>query len=618
MTAFLSNIKKEGTLILRGLKDIHRLQPGTLLSAISSGLFSSFYPFISIYFSSLIITELSSPERSIERVINLVILTIVLNFLCKLLITFSDQMIDTLQYILGHKKELDMVGKAYELDYADMDNPDVRQKREKLNRGRYSRGIKAIAVQLNMVIRYTCSIVISLALITEMFTSRSTGITPLDYFINSPLTALCICLLLAFSIFYAVRTNAISQKKQFEVMDKSGPHFNYDKFYTYQLSTEYNAGKDIRLYEQKNLIQKEISLHLHELFNISRVVPEMNAKFWSINSALQVILNIITYLFVGLKALAGAFGIGNIVLYTGAITQFGQGFSGLVQALYNIKQNSDYLAWHYDFLDLPNRKESGTKPIDLEMAKDAVIEFKDVSFIYPGSDKYSLKNISIRFNVGERVAVVGKNGSGKTTFIKLLCRLYDPTEGEILLNGINIKDYHYKDYLAVFSVVFQDFSLFSCTLGENIASASDYNAEKVSDCIYKAGLNSRMSYFPDGIETQLYNEFSEEGVEISGGEAQKVAMARALYKDAPFIVLDEPTAALDPIAEADIYARLNDLIQGKTAIYISHRLSSCCFCNQIAVFDQGQLTQYGTHKQLLEQESSLYHELWHAQAQYYA
>lgn len=618
MRVFLSNLKKEWSLVFRGIKMIHKLQPFMLLVSLSSGLFVSLFPFIGIYFSSLIITELSLPNRDFKRVIGLAILTVVLNLLCKLMVDFLNQMLDTLQYVLGHKKELDIVNKSYALDYADMEDASIRELREKLGRGRYYRGLIAIVYQLRQLVRNAFSVGLSIFLIVEMFQSKSPGSEALDTFINSPLTILFLCSLLAFSIYYAVKASVLLQKKYFETMDLSSPHYNHDRFYTYNLSTEYNAGKDIRLYAQKGLIEKELKHHLGKLFNYGKIVPDLEAKHWSIVSALQVLVNIVSFLFVGLKALAGAFAVGNIVLYTGAITQFGEGLSGFMQTLTDIKENSAYLNWYFEFLDLPNRKESGSKPLDLEEAKHAVIEFKNVSFKYPSSDQYTLENISIRFNVGERVAVVGKNGSGKTTFIKLLCRLYDPNEGEILLNGINIKEYDYHNYLAVFSVVFQDFNLFSFTIGENIAVSSDYDEDKVMDCVYKAGLESRMATFPEGIKTQLYNDFSEDGVEISGGEAQKTAIARALYKDAPFIVLDEPTAALDPLAEADIYSRLNDLIQNKTAIYISHRLSSCCFCNQIAVFDQGKLIQHGTHKELLGTEDGLYYELWNAQAQYYA
>ena len=245
------------------------------------------------------------------------------------------------------------------------------------------------------------------------------------------------------------------------------------------------------------------------------------------------------------------------------------------------------------------------------------IEFKDVSFRYPGCEQYTLRHINLKFQVGKRLAVVGQNGSGKTTFIKLLCRLYDPTEGVILLNGVDIRQYRYEEYLSIFSVVFQDFTLTDFTLGQNVASGEKYDKARVEECLKKAGLEERLKNLPLGTETYLSKTFSKEGVDMSGGEKQKIALARTLYKNAPFIILDEPTAALDPIAEAEIYSKFNEIIEDKTAIYISHRLSSCRFCDEICVFDKGTVVQQGSHEGLLAVENGKYHELWTAQAQYY-
>jgi len=223
----------------------------------------------------------------------------------------------------------------------------------------------------------------------------------------------------------------------------------------------------------------------------------------------------------------------------------------------------------------------------------------------------------MKLNIGERLAIVGMNGSGKTTFIKLLSRLYDPNEGEILLNGIDIKKYDYDEYLNLFSIVFQDFKLFSFSLGQNVAASVDYEENKVKDTLIKAGLKERLDNMPKGIETPLYKDFDEDGVEISGGEAQKIALARALYRDSPIIILDEPTAALDPIAEFEVYSKFDQIVGTKTAFYISHRLSSCRFCDEIAVFHEGRIIQKGRHEELLEDKDGKYHELWYSQAQYY-
>ena len=223
----------------------------------------------------------------------------------------------------------------------------------------------------------------------------------------------------------------------------------------------------------------------------------------------------------------------------------------------------------------------------------------------------------MEFQVGEKMAVVGMNGSGKSTFIKLLCRLYDPTEGVITMNGIDIRRYDYQEYLSLFSVVFQDFKLFSFTLGENVAVSEEYSEAEVRDALEKAGLEEFLQRQENGLSTILYRDFDNDGVEVSGGEAQKIALARAVCKGAPFVLLDEPTAALDPKAEYEIYKRFNDLVADRTTVYISHRMSSCRFCGDIAVFHEGRMVQRGSHELLMAQTTGKYYELWTAQAQYY-
>ena len=288
----------------------------------------------------------------------------------------------------------------------------------------------------------------------------------------------------------------------------------------------------------------------------------------------------------------------------------------------DMRNNSVFLKMTFEFLDMPNEMRQGDKGISCfsqPFAGDFEIEFRDVSFRYPESEVYALRHVSMKFWAGERMAIVGMNGSGKTTFIKLLCRLYDPTEGQILLNGVDIRQYNYESYMALFSVVFQDFKLLSFSLGQNVAAASHYDEKKVRDRLVKVDLGDRLEKLPNGLDTCLGKEFDEEGVLLSGGEAQKTAIARALYYDAPLVVLDEPTAALDPVTEMENYKKMDEIAENKSVIYISHRLSACCFCDEIAVFHKGELIQKGSHDALLADAEGKYSELWHtqAQAQYY-
>ena len=240
------------------------------------------------------------------------------------------------------------------------------------------------------------------------------------------------------------------------------------------------------------------------------------------------------------------------------------------------------------------------------------IKFQDVSFSYDSKSESALQNISMTIHNGEKISIVGENGSGKTTFVKLLCGLHKPKNGKIVLDGIDISNFNTEEYQDLFSVVFQDSDLFSLPLGENIASNEDVDEKRAEECLSKAGFNKKYN-----LDTMIYQDCDPDGVNLSGGEIQKLVLARALYRNKSIIVLDEPTAALDPYAEFRLYEQFDKLTMGKTAIYISHRLSSCRFCDRIAVFDNGQLIQFGTHEELIQNRSGKYYKLWTAQAKYY-
>lgn len=381
-------------------------------------------------------------------------------------------------------------------------------------------------------------------------------------------------------------------------------------------------GADIRTYEQDKFIEAMVYRKENQESNfwpessIGRLSRGPLGAYHAISKGISYAFTGVVYLFAGLKALGGAFGVGSITQYVGALAGLSQGIAALLDEVSGLRANAEYLKPVYQLLDIPNSMYQGSLTTEKRSDRKYEIEFRDVSFKYPGTDTWALRHVSMKFNVGERLAVVGENGSGKTTFIKLLCRLYDPTEGEILLNGIDIRKYRYDNYLALFSVVFQDFRLLAQSLGSNVAAADEYDRARAEECLNKAGFGPRLAELPKGLDTCLYREFEDDGVEVSGGEAQKIALARVLYQDAPFIVLDEPTAALDPEAEAEVYTKFNDIVEDKTAIYISHRLSSCRFCDEIAVFDRGRVVQQGGHDNLVEAEGK-YRDLWEAQAQYY-
>ena len=245
-------------------------------------------------------------------------------------------------------------------------------------------------------------------------------------------------------------------------------------------------------------------------------------------------------------------------------------------------------------------------------------EFRRVSYRYPGAAGDALKDLQLTLHAGEKLAVVGLNGAGKSTMIKLLLRLYDPTEGQILLNGTDIRSFRREEYFRLFSPVFQDAQLFAVKLGENTAMCPDgeTDREKAERCLREAGLDEKLASLPSGLDTEVLKVVSEEGIDLSGGEKQKLALARALYRHAPVIVLDEPTAALDALAEKQLYERFDRLVGGSSAVYISHRLASTRFCDRIALFENGRLTELGTHEELMEKGGS-YARLFDVQSRYY-
>lgn len=330
----------------------------------------------------------------------------------------------------------------------------------------------------------------------------------------------------------------------------------------------------------------------------------------------DVVRSVLIYGFVTGKAVTGAVSAGALVQDVQSFYRIQQGFNMAIENLTKIDNCMFPLKLIYDFLDIPDEKYAGSLPTEKRDDNEYEFAFHNVSFRYPASEEYVLKNINLKWKIGEKMALVGRNGSGKSTLIKLLCRLYDPTEGVITLNGIDIRKYDMKEYMDLFSVVFQDSKLFSFPLAENVAASMTYDSEKVVDCVNRSGLGDRLPAMPDGIHTCLYKDFDEKGVEISGGEAQKLTLARAIYKGSPFVILDEPTAALDPVAENEIYVKFNEMVGTRTAIYISHRLSSCCFCDDIMVLDKGRLIERGTHEELVKRDG-IYSQMWQAQSAYY-
>lgn len=375
------------------------------------------------------------------------------------------------------------------------------------------------------------------------------------------------------------------------------------------------TAKVIRIYDMKEMLManfREFNVASSAFFNKWNILDRQGALFRNTVNGFFVVC---AYLFVAVKALAGAITIGTFTQYAGALTKMAGGFRDLVESNASLRRNGTYMEDFLAFLNLESSHESGSIPVEKRLDGEYEIEFKNVSFHYPGSEELVLNHVSCKLTMKNKMALVGRNGAGKTTFIKLLCRLYEPTEGSITLNGVDIRKYKEEEYRELFSVVFQDFKLFAFPVWSNLAAGYEREDGKLRDCLERAGAAELVRELPKGMDTLLYKT-KDGGVEISGGEAQKLALARALYKDAPFVVLDEPTAALDPISEAQVYAGFDEMVKEKTSIYISHRMSSCRFCDDIIVFDQGRIIERGSHEELLGRQGQ-YAQMWNAQAKYY-
>lgn len=375
--------------------------------------------------------------------------------------------------------------------------------------------------------------------------------------------------------------------------------------------------KDIRLYGMSKMLTDrvtEYSVEIHDWFSEYYKKQGIYLGLYGVINDLQAAL---AYGYVALRVMSNSFGtrigIGSFTMYVTAAINFSISTADFGRSIIGIIQTLGYLDPFMEFMSLPDEdKIGGTLEFKGEIES---IEFKNISFSYPGSEKLVLEDISFSIKKGEKISIVGLNGAGKTTLVKLISRLYRPIAGEILINGYNIFEYEHKSYMKKIAAVFQDFKLFAFSIDENITCKEiDSDKERIMELIEEVGLKQKIEELPNGLSSLFGKAYDEEGIEMSGGESQKVAIARALYKDASLIILDEPTSALDPLAEADIYENFNSMVGGKTAIYISHRMSSSVFCDKILIIDEGKVLDFDSHTNLLQKTNSLYYKLFNSQA----
>ncbi len=605
---------------IRALKIMTKYEPLFYFLFTSKSILDALAPYATIYFSAQLIEELAG-KRDPKSL-----------FMWTLAILISEALISVLKGILTRRCGIFedeqwrnqwrvISDKMKSLDYQDADSTYVINLAQQIERaaGWSDWGLVRVAKLYEKVITALLKIVMGITLCVSLFTKMIPEGNELS-FLNH---RIYIFLILGLMLVIALLAPACGAKVDKAWHDLGEKIMFGNRVFCYYgfISDDNKKAADVRIYNQQKIARDYFNKYSDCMYSEKSEMARLlrgSLGIWAfLEGSVSMLLTGIIYLFVCLKAWAGAFGIGAVTQYIGAATNTFMGIKDLLNAFTKLRTNAGYLDTVFEFLDIPNKMYQGSLTTEKRIDRKYEVEFRDVSFKYPETEDYVLRHVNMKFKVGEKLAVVGMNGSGKTTFIKLLCRLYDPTEGEILLNGINIKKYRYDEYMDIFSVVFQDFNLFSRPLDENVAGSIAPDEAKVAKCLDDAGFEIDDTKMTKGLKTWLYKNLDKDGVEISGGEAQKIAIARALYKDAPFIILDEPTAALDPIAEAEIYEKFNDIVGDKTAVYISHRLSSCKFCDEIAVFHEGTVIQKGSHEELLRDTKGKYFELWNAQAQYY-
>lgn len=600
--------------IVLAFKEMQKLEKNTIPSSIFIAIITAVMPFVNIWFTSRIIDLLNYNAE-----VHTIILNIGLALIINLILFFMNNYIGDIQFVhktLMYNNELKNIAeKLYKIEYSKLEDSDFKELIHKHaeSQERVYSSFSIFAQMIRDFVYGIVTIVMSIILILPLFKIgfTSTGNTYFEkpIFLFSVIVSVIVMAVIILLIALKMNQNQFESENQYAILNKI-------YYYFLNLFSDYKTGKEIRLYKEQNIINDiATSKIVTDGETIMKKTALQCARSSSIVAILASIVGFGVYLFIGVKGILGLFSVGSLVLYCGSFLQIVKGVMKMTWTFGETEKIIPLVNYYFEILNTRDEMTYGTKEID--WADNFDIEFKNVSFRYPNCETYALKNVNIKINSGEHYAIVGKNGSGKTTFIKLLCRLYDVSEGAILINGNNIKEYTKDSIIKLYSVVFQDYKIFSLTAAQNIAACDNYDKAKLYDSFEKADIKERIQKMKNQENTYLYKDLEESGIEISGGEAQKLALARALYKDAPIVILDEPTASMDPIAESFMYSKFSSFTKNKTAIYISHRLSSCTFCDNIAVFDNANLVGIGTHRNLLS-DNEKYSELWNSQAKYYS
>ena len=563
--------------VFAAFREMNRLEKRLIPTAVTVAFVTAVLPFINIWFTSKII-DLLDGEAGMKSLTLYIGSAVGINAVLFFVNCFLGEMQFVYRSLMYNKELREISSKLFRIEYQRLENSEFKELVHKHSEAQDR--VFSSFVQFTWMMRdfisgaltLVISVVIIIPLLKIGFEKTGTSFFERPAFLLTIFGAIAVMAVIILVV--AVRMN----KAWFKASDE---YSRLDRIFYYFLNmfSDYNTGKEIRVYNEQTLIKHTATDKL--LTDGERVLKKasMNtARQSSFVAILGALVGFGIYLFIGTKGLYGLFGIGSLVLYCGAFMQIIAGIMKMAVTFGKTAEMVPLVNYYFEIVNTNDEMTYGEKKLDLSAGFE--LEFKNVSFKYPSAENYALRNVNLKIENGEHLAVVGRNGSGKTTFIKLMCRLYDVTDGEILINGTDIKEYTRESITGLYSVVFQDFKIFSVSLKDNICANSDFDSDRFYACLENANIKDRAERLADKENTYLYKDLDETGVEISGGEAQKLALARALYKDAPVVILDEPTAALDPIAENEIYSRFNSFVQNKTAIYISHRLSSCAFCDK--------------------------------------
>lgn len=508
--------------------------------------------------------------------------------------------------------------KVFAMDYESMEKPQAAEKI--LFSERTSDMYGGLGSLLNYyfnILQAILNIALSVSLVVHLCLTRPSGGSGLVGGLAAPVPSLalftalllgmCACSFRVFTRFAA---------KQLEIFER---HTGVEERIGYMLNNVFGnerVGKIIRLYGMEEMILENSARFQEKSRAYFAERHDVETAANNANNLVSSVFALGAYLLAALKVVTGAVTVGAFTRYVGALNQFGSACFILIAGHGELRKICTTMTDFLAFLDMENPRAPGSIPVEKRDDGEYEFAFENVSFHYPGSDTLVLRDVNFKLRIKGKLAVVGRNGAGKTTFIKLLCRLYEPTQGRITLNGTDIRKYDEEEYRRIFGVVFQDFKLFAFPVWENVAAGYERQDVRIWEALEQADAADMVRNMENGLDTWLYKNV-EDGVEVSGGEAQKLALARALYKDTPVVILDEPTAALDPKAEAEVYERFGQMVEGRTSIYISHRMSSCRFCDEIIVFEEGEIVEQGSHEALLA-AGGCYAEMWNAQAKYYA